>query len=184
MPTFAQFLETHAITMRAKYLGLDVETLADKPWHSFKWECTFTRGRSTLTATYRMGLAHCKRVTAGAGLAHLRPLRTSAPREAVTQEIASALSRGGRVTVSDLEGFVRPATPEAAQVLQSLASDANSAINADTFESFAEEFGYDTDSRRAESVYNACKEEHFKLTRWLGAALCAELLECTEEEEA
>ncbi len=37
-----------------------------------------------------------------------------------------------------------------------------------TFEQFCWEFGYDTDSRRAERTYKACKKEYANVTRVFG----------------
>ena len=46
--------------------------------------------------------------------------------------------------------------PELANILDCLASDSSSYENARNFEDFASDMGYDTDSRRAERIYNAC----------------------------
>jgi len=46
--------------------------------------------------------------------------------------------------------------PKAADVLHSLMSDADAARYCESFEDFCAEFGYDTDSRRAERIYEAC----------------------------
>lgn len=58
--------------------------------------------------------------------------------------------------------------PTAADVLACLLSDASSADSARDFGDFARDFGYDTDSRKAEAVYRACKRTSVKLHRFLG----------------
>jgi hypothetical protein len=58
--------------------------------------------------------------------------------------------------------------PECAEVLDSLASDANAYDNARDFADFAAEFGYDTDSRKAEAVYKACGRIAKRLRDLLG----------------
>lgn len=65
-------------------------------------------------------------------------------------------------------------------VLESLAVDA-AVIHHDSFESWAGEYGYDTDSRKAEKTYRACRDAAEKLTWWLGIDVLSELLSCTEE---
>lgn len=60
-----------------------------------------------------------------------------------------------------------PKPPTAADVLSSLCSDARSADRV-TFEDWCSEFGYDTDSRRAEKTYLACVEINAKLHALLG----------------
>lgn len=49
-------------------------------------------------------------------------------------------------------------TPTVADVLNSLVSDAAGYENANGFEDWASEFGYDTDSRQAEATYRAVEE--------------------------
>jgi hypothetical protein len=58
--------------------------------------------------------------------------------------------------------------PEAAEVLDSLASDASSFENAAGFEDWASEFGYDTDSRKAERVWDQTEAQTLSLRRFLG----------------
>ena len=59
--------------------------------------------------------------------------------------------------------------PEAADVLACIANDAAS-VDCNDFETWAAEFGYDSDSRRAERIFNACREERRNLKRFLGRA--------------
>ena len=55
--------------------------------------------------------------------------------------------------------------PDAATVLDCLCSDATFP---DTFEDFCSEFGYDTDSRRAERTFKACLKTRDELREFLG----------------
>jgi hypothetical protein len=57
--------------------------------------------------------------------------------------------------------------PAALSVLSALLLD--SYADDVTFEDWAGEFGYDTDSRSAERTYDACREEAAKLREFLGA---------------
>lgn len=59
-----------------------------------------------------------------------------------------------------------PVPPTAADVLYCLASDAR-ALDL-TFEEFASEFGYDTDSRKAERAWRQCRELGVKVRMLLG----------------
>jgi hypothetical protein len=173
MTTFAEFAEKRDVTMTATYVGLRAEKGTEgKPWHHFEWSVQLHHGSASYTATYRSGVAHCQRVPYGIG--------AKGPLEPVTHDVARALKPHGKVTLSDVEGYVRPTAPELAEVLQSLASDASGALNAGTFEAWASDYGYDSDSRKAEKIYEACKGVHFELSRLLGLELCAELYTCEE----
>lgn len=68
--------------------------------------------------------------------------------------------------------------PELRDVLDCLASDASGIDNADSFEDWCDEYGYDPDSRKAESTYKACQTEATQLERLLGRDLLNELHEC------
>ena len=58
--------------------------------------------------------------------------------------------------------------PTVADVLECIASDALSVDSyTDGFEDWATEYGYNTDSRRAERTYNACKRNARKLNKFL-----------------
>jgi hypothetical protein len=59
-------------------------------------------------------------------------------------------------------------TDLAPELLDSLVSDATAYTNARNFEDFAADFGYDTDSRKAERIYFACGETAKWLTEFLG----------------
>ena len=64
--------------------------------------------------------------------------------------------------------LTEPETPTLKDVLSCLLLDASSVRHGQTFDEFANEFGYDTDSRKAEGIYRACIETWQGLTR-LGA---------------
>lgn len=66
--------------------------------------------------------------------------------------------------------------PKLRDVMYSLISDA-SVLDAGGFESWAADFGFDTDSRKAEATYRACLENALKLRAALGDTVLAELRE-------
>lgn len=55
-----------------------------------------------------------------------------------------------------------------ADVLDTLASDACTYENSDNFESWADDLGYDEDSRKSEKIYRAVKRQAEQLKRLLG----------------
>lgn len=92
--------------------------------------------------------------------------------------------RGGTYTVG-LSVFFSQGTgvlraPTAADVLDSLATDAQTVANAASFEEWARELGYDADSRKAERTYNLIRSQSLRLEAFLGRALFVRLLDGTE----
>ena len=72
--------------------------------------------------------------------------------------------------------------PSCANVLESLALDANDfcAPTPPTFKEWASNAGYDTDSRKAEKIFRACKRQSERLKALLGVELLTELVACEE----
>jgi|SRR5215472_2608761 len=76
--------------------------------------------------------------------------------------------RGRRLTVPFFMGPANTREPTAADVLYCLVSDASSYENATGFEDFCRDFGYDTDSRKAERIYRQLERQAPKVRRLLG----------------
>lgn len=60
--------------------------------------------------------------------------------------------------------------PQLDEVLDAIAADSASVENADGFADWANEFGYDTDSRKAEATYKACVKQAKDARALLGDA--------------
>lgn len=73
--------------------------------------------------------------------------------------------------------------PKLEDVLYSLANDANElcAPTPPTFEEWADAIGYDSDSRKAEKIYRACKRQCARLSEFFGVELLLTLVCCEEE---
>lgn len=75
---------------------------------------------------------------------------------------------GRRARIGYRTGMGIPRIPTAAEILESAFRDAQDAQDAGDFESFADEFGYDPDSRSAFRIYEACQAQGVKLHRVFG----------------
>lgn len=85
-----------------------------------------------------------------------------------------------QMTVYFSQGYGITHEPEAADVLNCLADDSAGVSNARSFEEWAEDYGYDTDSRKAEKTYKVCVKQAARLLSFLGENLYNELLWETE----
>lgn len=70
--------------------------------------------------------------------------------------------------------------PQVDDVLDCIASDSASIENARDFEDWAGEFGYDTDSRKAERIYKICQRQAERLKAFVGSEKYTDLLWNTE----
>jgi hypothetical protein len=72
------------------------------------------------------------------------------------------------MTVHYSMGYAHSREPEAPEILDCLRSDYESTMWGTNFEDWAREFGYDSDSRKAERIYHACIESGRKLKQFIG----------------
>ena len=87
---------------------------------------------------------------------------------------------GRQMTLLFSQGYGISGEPTAADVLNCLASDSSSVENARSFEDWAADLGYDTDSRKAEKIFKACEIQATKIKKFLGEDLYKKLLWDTE----
>jgi len=81
------------------------------------------------------------------------------------------------------QGSAHTEDPTAEDVLECLASDAAGIENAKgDFEEWCSEYGYDTDSRKAERTFHVCEEQAEKLKTFLGDDLYDEILWHIDQE--
>ena len=138
---------------------------------SLNWKVTLlVNARAVLTTDYGAGAGRCPSYNTKAPASYpgnaLGWQKEAAQHECETGQKAvwvGALSATGFKRVSDA------IKPNAHDVLSSLCLDA-SVIDSGTFEEWAADMGYDTDSRSAEQTYRACLEIGLKMRNGLGDA--------------
>lgn len=174
MATVQEFITRHGIGIASQPVPAN-PNMHDDGVKMNHWHCVLTRAAPpgppnvrTMQLYYSMGLAHVEKRKANAFGGHgpwVRVCETVPHSESVfdqRQRLANT----------------RPARPDAVEVLDCLRMDANSEFN--SFEEWASDYGYSTDSRAAERTYEACKRQRATLYAWLGASLFSELMNCEE----
>ncbi|HET7178382.1 MAG TPA: hypothetical protein VFI14_01595 [Chryseosolibacter sp.] len=90
---------------------------------------------------------------------------------------------GKRMTVVFSQGFGHKGKePKLADVLNCIAFDASSVENSPSFEDWASDLGYETDSRKAEKTFKYVEHQAKRLRKFLGDDLYQTLLWNTERE--
>jgi hypothetical protein len=170
--------EQHGATLYFQFVPLSASRNKDEKLPTLNWLITLKRnGRDVLTFDYSAGSAHCP--TYKASVAELGGPRCLLRDSAIRSECET----GKRVKVVGGDQFLSGAAipaPSVADVLYCLASD-YSVIDVGGFESWASEFGYDTDSRKAEGIYRACLEQALALRGAFGDAAMSALQEAAQD---
>ena len=114
------------------------------------WNVVITRNGGAYRTEYTQGC-------------HFRHYRCGSP--------IKPLDLCGRMTVmrAVMNKQTVPDKPILADVMCSLVWDAQCVADGQTFEDFAGDMDYNTDSREAERVYNGCRDEYFGLIRLCGS---------------
>ena len=208
--TYEQYITKHNLHLDLTWKGFEVRqptTKDDKPWPGFKWVYEVRRQTQhssslTMRGEYTQGIGHGKWYGLLAGESRNRGSIAYNPKVGLYFKLHSG---GCYPVVTQGEGkpygekadlpkrpyfqfedpdcrfkgpqyFInRPTFPE---ILDSLRSDSECAYP--TFEEFADNLGYDSDSRSAEKIYLACCEIERKLRRLVGGKGMVELLEEVE----
>lgn len=153
------------LTVHAEFVpwsrSRDYQAGAGPDKRSLNWRVTLRRhGRDVLTTDYSAGIGHCP---------------SYRPSARWTLDYAAAIeheTENGRVAYAP--GALRPTAgkpilPDPTDIVASLAMDSD-VLDHGTFESWAADAGYDTDSRKAEATYRACLELALRLRAALGDA--------------
>lgn len=130
---------------------------------SLNWKVTIKKGdREILTTDYMAGIAHCPSYN---DKDFGRPGYMSINRDNALVEETEKGRAVGHIT--GMSGST--ISPEIPSVIACLCSDAD-IIDTSSFEDWAANWGYDTDSRAAEATYRACLDTALKLRNGLGDA--------------
>lgn len=100
---------------------------------------------------------------------------------AFTRHWNVTLSYAGRTMTLDFwQGVAHTDEPTTAEIVACIASDSNTLDYCNGFSDWADEYGYDTDSRAAEATYNAVKAQRDAFATLMGDDYAAAVQEGTE----
>ncbi len=162
------FAMRNGVTMTTQFVPWSQSRNKAEKHPSLNWLVTLTvgEGRPILTTDYMAGSGHCPSYKASKR--HLGHANSLTRFEAIKHECETGRGDGKKLQ------------PKISDVLYSLAMDA-SVLDSGSFEDWAVEFGYETDSRKAEAIYHACLDIALKLRNGLGEAKLAELREACQD---
>lgn len=120
-------------------------------------------GKVVLNTPYKMGVGHVKwpktfeQIPRGGDVPVFNTLRHN-PGAQLKNKLEHA-------TAAALLARLQKVTPSLCDVMHSLITDGEAFFNAQSFEDWASDFGYDSDSRSAEAIYRACDSIGRKLAQ-------------------
>lgn len=173
--------EHNGVTMDSEFVPFSVSRNSEEDRPSLNWKITIKRhGREVLRTDYGQGYGHApaSKLKAPGKMSgrYAEQLRMNAIRAECETGMRHRFGEYGSLFGRDGTMNTRAAiTPPAiGEVMQSLISDSD-VLDYGGFDDWAENYGYDPDSRKAESIYRACVEIATKLRAGLGQSLIEEI---------
>lgn len=146
------------LTIESEFIPFSQSRNKENTYPSLNWLVTLKRaGNDLLSTSFSAGWAHCP--------AYSDPTlgRQDSVQRFKTIREQCETGRNGKPG--------KPGTwikPDSVDVIYSLVSD-SCVLDYASFESWADDFGYDSDSRKAEAIYKACLDIALKLKAAIGA---------------
>lgn len=189
------------LSLSYKFVPFSVSRNKDEKHKSLNWVVTLKRGSASFSTEYSAGCGYCpanslkwpaeigigtKKYRLNAvieqecetGFAH----RWDNGSMCIKRLMANRKATPDEFNIYKTEYVSRssPIIPKDADVIHSIVLDA-SVLDEPSFESWASNFGYDTDSRAAEAVYKACLDTALKLRAIIGDAGLRTLQEACQD---
>jgi hypothetical protein len=170
----AQILEANNIKLVYKFVPFSKSRNKAAKSPSLNYKVKVLKGeREVLKTDYMMGCAYCPAYKIKLNKNCI--LMDKLLRAECETGLAHKLGYGDSVLKTD-EQII----PDAADVFYSLVLDSD-AIDYSSFEDWAENFGYEVDSRKAEKIYKQCLDTALKLKNGIGDAVLNELREALQD---
>lgn len=156
--TIQSLIDTLGLTMTAEFIPMK-RPVSEVKHPKLHWSCTFKRGKQSMTVGYHQGIGYVQGYQQAYG---------KSPYIRQCQETAYRMTcEDGRLYKYDAAlKYYRPIgkqpAPNIIDVLYCLIMDSD-VLERGGFEEWASDYGYDTDSRKAEQTYKLCLEQSLKL---------------------
>jgi len=165
--------DPHTLSSLAVSLGLSIESTEpapgvnpaeskeSKPWPHIAYDVTVKRnGKPVWSGPYKLGVGHVK------GMPSKRFTLADQERlDPIGYASRAAYDEAAQARVAANLAKVQGVKPQLDNVLSSLLMDGSAYFDACTFEEWCNEYGYDSDSRKAESIWKACDQTGRTLSR-------------------
>ena len=163
---FDELVKRLDLKMTTQFVPFSISRNADSNQKSLNWKVTLSSIRNKMTFDYSKGVGHLPYPNELHLTKHQKSVVNQAVDSAVETGVARKIARGA-MAFTLLHSKEEFPTPTLQEVLYSLTQDAD-VTNYLVYEHWADEFGYDPDSRKSEKIYEECRLQASKLSDVLG----------------
>lgn len=163
---FDEIVKRLDLKISTQFVPFSISRNADSKQKSLNWKITLSSIRNKMTFDYSKGVGHLPYPNEFQLAKHQKSVVNQAIDSAVETGVARKIARGA-MAFTLLHSKEEFPTPTLQEVLYSLTQDAE-VMNYLVYEHWADEFGYDPDSRKGEKIYEECRLQASKLSDVLG----------------
>lgn len=174
MQAIQDFMDRHKLVIESQFVPLSLSRNKDEKNPTLNFRITLKRNGVGIVGTdYSMGSAHAPAYKRDFKGFHVGP--DKAKRDAIAFECEHGHEYG-----QSRQGWGKPIKPNPIDVFACLIRDSD-VLEHSGFESWARDLGYDTDSRKAESIYRECLVIALAIRAALGDAALNEARQLANE---
>jgi hypothetical protein len=163
------------LSIKAEFVPWSKSRNAKEKYKSLNWRVKLLKGERVILETdYSAGEGHCPSYKQSLGRG-----KSYEHRQMLDFECENGKAARYRESIGVVGGSL-PINPDPVDVIHSLVMDAG-VIDYARYEDWASEFGYDPDSRKAETTYRACLQHALALREAVGDAGIQELREAGQD---
>jgi hypothetical protein len=165
---FDKFVTENNLQLSYKFVPFSISRNSEEKDKTLNWKVTLKSPKGQMTFDYQKGIGH---LPYPQGIfTTMKKYQANELNQILTDAVEKGIAR--KVTVSNGELTIRMGNaefpnPTMKEILESLSLDSDSR-NYLSFESWAKEYGYDSDSISAKKVYNSCQKIAENLSKVLG----------------
>lgn len=155
------------LDIKSKFIPFSVSRNSNEEHKSLNWKVTISNGKQEMTVDYSKGVGHLPYPQNNYGLNLYQKKMIN---EAIDSAIETGVARKLVVANKDAKfalGNAAFPNPTLQEVLYSLCLDSD-VRHYLTYEQWADDFGYDKDSRKGEQVYNECRKQTADFMKLIG----------------
>lgn len=146
------------LELKSKFVPFSVSRHSEEEHKSLNWKVTLSNGKKEITLDYSKGVGHLPYPQT---VFNVNNYQKRMINEAIDSAVETGIARKLVIVDKDvkfLPGNAPFPNPTMQEVLYSLCSDSD-VRHYLTYEQWAQDFGYDSDSRKGEKIYDACRKQ-------------------------
>lgn len=154
---YEELVQSVGLEIKSKFVPFSLSKHSEEENKNLNWKVTLSSGKKTMNLDFSKGVGHLPYPQTSFGVTNYQKRMIN---EAIDSAIETGIARKLTIVDKDVKfllGNAQFPNPTLQEVLYSLCSNSD-VRHYLTYEQWASDFGYDTDSRKGEKIYDSCRK--------------------------